>query len=166
MSVVRQRKAIAQPRRGIRGGDWLPSVCDLDDVEDGEEEDPDDIDEMPIETDIIKRGSAPRSIISGEKLTEKAPQDEQDANKHVRAVESSHHEKAGTVNAMFVEPEPFMMEVLPLPGLHRQEDRTGDDGGKKPDKSRLSLLFDRGFRAMEQEAAADKNNCISDHDQI
>src|SRR4029453_15941750 len=114
ISVVRQRKAIAQPRRGIRGGDWLCSACDLDDVEDGEEEDPDDIDKVPIETDIIERGSAPRSVVAGEKLTQKAPRDEHDANKHVRAVETSHHEEAGTVNAMLVEPEPFMMEVVPL----------------------------------------------------
>ena len=102
----------------MRGGDWLGPLGELDDVEDAEEEDPDDIDEVPIETDIIERGGAPGSIISSEKLTKKAPQDEQDANKHVRSVESRHHEEAGTIDAMLVEPEPFMMEVVPLPRLH------------------------------------------------
>ena len=39
---------------------WLGSVAGgLEDVEDGEEEDPDDIYKVPIETDIIERGGAP-----------------------------------------------------------------------------------------------------------
>jgi hypothetical protein len=55
MSIVIPRNATTQPRRGIRGGAWLSSgVCSLEDVEDCEEEDPDDIYKVPIETDVIE----------------------------------------------------------------------------------------------------------------
>ena len=76
MSIVMPRNAMTQPRRGMRGGAWFSSGAGgLEDVEDGEEEDPDDIYKVPIETDIIERGGASRPIVSGEKLAEKTPRE-------------------------------------------------------------------------------------------
>ena len=49
------RNAMTQPRRGMRAGVWLSSgVGGLEDVEYGEEEDPDDIYKVPVKTDIIE----------------------------------------------------------------------------------------------------------------
>jgi len=60
---------MTQPRRGIRAAVWLSSVVGgLEDVEDGEEEDPDDIYKVPIETDIIERGGASQPIIARKEL--------------------------------------------------------------------------------------------------
>jgi hypothetical protein len=116
-----QRNAMTQPRRGIRGGGWLSSAA-LDDVEDGEEEDPDDIYKVPIETNVIERRGPPRSVISCEELAEEAPRDQQNADEDMRAVKACHYEKAGTVDSVLVEPKAFVVEVIPLPRLHRKED--------------------------------------------
>jgi hypothetical protein len=117
MSVVMQRKAMTQPRRGIRGGGWL-SFADLDDVEDGEEEDPDDINKVPIETDVIEGSGPSWSVISREELTKETPQNEHYPDKDMRSVKAGHDKEAGTINSMLVEPEALMMEVVPLPCLN------------------------------------------------
>ena len=69
ISIVMTRNAMTQPRRGMRAGVWLSSgLGGLEDVEDGEEEDPDDIYKVPIETDIIERGGASRPVVARKKL--------------------------------------------------------------------------------------------------
>lgn len=107
----------------MRAGVWLSSGDGgLEDVEDGEEEDPDDINEVPIEADVIKRGGAPGPVVAREELAEKAPENQKDSDKHVGAVKAGHHEKAGAVNPVFVKPKSFVVEVIPLPSLHGKED--------------------------------------------
>ena len=109
---------MTQPRRGMRGGACFSFGSGLEDVEDGKEEDPDDIYKVPIKTDVIERSGPSRAIIAREELAEKAPQDEHNADKDMRAVKTRHHEKAGTVNPVLVEPEAFVVEMIPLPGLN------------------------------------------------
>ena len=159
------RNAITQPRRGIRGGGGVSSAG-LDDVEDGEEEDPDDIYKMPIEANIIEGGGPSRPIVPCEKLTKKTPQDEENADKDMRSVKTCHYKKAGAVDPVFVKPKALVMQVIPLPCLHREEDGSGHDRGQKPDESGLALLFDGHFRAMEQETAADEDDRICDHHHV
>ena len=151
----------------MRGGAWLSSgVGGLEDVEDGEEEDPDDIYKVPIKTDIIERGGASRPIIAREELAEIAPQNQENADEHMRAVKARHHEEAGAINSMFVEPKSFMMEVIPLPCLHRKKNRPGYDRGKEPEETRFAFLLDGRFGVVKQKTAANQNERIRDHDQV
>ena len=65
-------------------------------------------------------------------LTQEAPEDEQNADDDMDAVESSDDEEARAIDAARVEPEAFMMEVEPFVALHADEKGTKRDRHKKP----------------------------------
>ena len=94
----------------MRAGVWLSSgLGGLEDVEDGDEEDPDDIYKVPIETDVIERGGASRPVVARKNLAQKAPCNQENADEHMRAVKAGHDKKAGAIDSMFVEPKAFMV---------------------------------------------------------
>lgn len=101
-------------------------------IEKRQNEQPDDIYKVPIECNIGQTDMVAGRETAIKELTQEAPEDEQNADGDMDAVESGNDEKARTIDAARVEPEAFMMQVEPFVALHTDEERTKRDRHKKP----------------------------------
>lgn len=120
--------------RGIPGRAGISDI-----VEQRQNKEPDDVHEVPIESDIVERDMVGRSEAAGKKLAEKAPEDKQNADRHMEAVETSDDKKAGAINAACVEPESFVMKVPPFIALEADEQGAKGNRHEKPTEAGFSF---------------------------
>ena len=114
--------------------------AESDQIEDRVQEDPDDIDEVPVETDILKRDMALGSEGPLGNLKEEAPENQQHADTNVRTMKSRQGKEGGAVDTPFVEPESLMIELCPFDALESHERGAHQSCEKHPAGSGLPFL--------------------------
>ena len=100
--------------------------CRLEDVENRKQEDPNDIDEMPVQPGALQKSVAMRRDISSERPNQSRYQ-HQDADENMAAVESSQNKEAGAHDPCRIKPKAFIMEGDPLNRLIREKCRPQED---------------------------------------
>src|SRR6516165_5841674 len=90
------------------------------DVENREQEDPDDIDEVPVKTCALEESMFLRCYVAHHCSNQRGNQKE-NTDQHVAAVEPREHEETGAHYASCIKPEAFMMEMDPLERLIGEE---------------------------------------------
>ena len=102
---------------------------------------------MPVEADILERDMALRREGPLGHLQEEAPEDKQDADADVGAVETGEGEEGRSVDAPLVEPESLVVELGPLDALDADKGLTHRGGAQDPPGPRLAFLH-RDFREV------------------
>ena len=121
--------------RGMPGRAGLSDI-----VEQRQNEEPHDIYKVPVEGDIVQGDVASRSEAASEKLAQEAPQNEENSDGYMEAMEAGNHKEARAINAARVEPETFMVEMPPFVALEADEQGAESDRNKEPTESGLSFL--------------------------
>jgi hypothetical protein len=85
-------------------------------------------------------------------------------DEHVEAVESGQNKKRSTVSSAFVEPQAFMVQVIPFVGLDAEEERAEQHGDKKPENP-LFAFFHRHLGKVVGEAARYEENRVDTREQ-
>ncbi len=143
--------------RGIPGRAWISDI-----VEQCENKQPDDIHEVPVESDVVERDMAGRCEAASKKLAEKAPEDQQNADGHMESVETGDDKKAGAINTACVEPESFVVKMPPFVALEADEQGAEGDRHKKPAEAGFSfenrnLTHVEGATARDEEDGIDRS---------
>lgn len=153
MSVVTARNAMSQPRWKTRLGGGS------DPVEEDEEEDPDDINEVPVEGDVLKRNVVRWGEAAGEDLAEETPEDQQDANGYVHTVKACDDEKRGTVDPVGIKPQAFVMEVGPFVAL--DTDKCRSEKNRQEEEAEAGFaLFDSDLAEVECDTAREEKHGV------
>ena len=140
--------------RGMPGRAWISDI-----VEQRQNEQPDDVHEMPVESDVVERDVAGRREAAGKKLAEKAPEDEQNANGHMESVETRDDKKARAINTARVEPKSFVVKMPPFVALEADEQGAKGDRHKKPAETGFSFE-NRNLTHVEGATARDEEDGI------
>ena len=93
----------------------------LQNIQNREQKYPHDINEVPIKTRALEESVLMRCDLTGERPDQTSYQKEY-TDRHVTAVKSGEHEKAGTHDTGGIEPETFVKKVLPFIGLIAEEE--------------------------------------------
>ena len=112
--------------------------CRLEDVENRKQEDPNDIDEMPVQPGALQKSVAMRRDISSERPNQSRYQ-HQDADENMAAVESGQNKKAGAHDPCRIKPKALIMEGDPLNRLIREKCRPQEDRQHEQKLSTLGL---------------------------
>ena len=146
-----------------------------DKVEQGEEEDPDDVDEVPVKAGHLNRGVVIRTVFAPQAV------DGQDGNAddHVDGVQSGHREVQGEIEreprgprlmglvvdlqALVVDPgnQAVIPLLLVLHHLDAKEDASEEDGENKPEGNAAPIAFGRGMNGHGHgQGRADENDGV------
>src|SRR5262245_59194308 len=111
VALTAGRSVICKKGRG-------PSAA-LDEIDDREQQDPHEVDEVPVETERLDAEVVRRRVLAEERLA-RAPRDAHDAAEDVEAVETGHRVE-GRAEERHVRIEALVQQVPVLDDLHRQE---------------------------------------------
>src|SRR5579871_1093154 len=98
----------------------------LQEVDEGEDEDPDEIDEVPVEGGDLDLAVALRRVLAEEAAREDHAQ-VHDPREHVHPVEPGEDEKGGAEEVLPNRLPLVEDELVPLEGLQREEDHPAED---------------------------------------
>ena len=102
------------------------AAVSLQNIQNREEEHPDDVNEVPIQTCAVKKTVLPRGDFPHERPDQCS--DEQDhTDQNVKTVKTGQHEEARAHDTGSVEPEPLTTETGPLKSLIGQKRGTQKD---------------------------------------
>src|SRR5581483_2090079 len=139
----------------------MTSISDQPQVDDGEDEDPDRVDEVPVDEHAF---DAARALLADEARPREAPDGRQrdDAHDDVQAVDAREGEERRAEHAGRGE-EAFAHEIAVLDGLARDERDAQEDGGAQPDAERPHLVLLQGeLRHVDRAARAEEDHRVGD----
>ena len=97
--------------------------------------------------------------VSAAQLADQCPGDHEHPDQNVESVESGQHEKRGSVGAARVEPQTFIVHVIPLVGLDAEEEGTEEHSDKQP-RCALFSFFHRHLGGVVGETAGNEEDGV------
>ena len=144
----------------MRGMPGRAETSDI--VEQRQNKQPDDVHEVPVESDVVERDVAGRCETASKKLAEKAPEDEKNADGYMESVETRDDKKARAIDTACVEPKSFVVKMPPFVALEADKQGAKGDRHEKPAEAGFSfenrnLTHVEGATARDEEDGIDRS---------